>query len=793
MKTKILPLSFPLLLLFTAPTVGSAYVGTESYSLEEDWDYRRLKDNMNEERRKAEVLDRNARDASAMLHHKKRELEQNALKLQNLPSQLAQLNQQIQGLLNQINAFKAENQKLQQALSHAATDPNPSIAQQLQAKIQQNNQQIAANEAHIEKVKQSRNETARVLEQSQRNRVELEASINSLSHELERVQSDARRQLDYAHRAISDFERFSRELEMDIERFNSAGATEGASDGRYDGREMAQSLGSSSGYEDGTNDGFQEGTSAGRRRDYDRGQGIGLDDGKRDGIQKGTQAGKNQGIEQALIDIGAQEGTAMGISLAQKSDANLVGEKQGQEAGLKRSIATGNKNGVKIAEAEGLKNHESKSLHKVEINGAFSGLFSRTLPHLATNYRGRNYSASPSYGREIVRKAYVDGYNTMYQQTVIAEFENNVAGFYNSAYDNAFHRNYDSAVAKTYEDSYNSGYHDGYNTIFSKQFEQSRRAQYAVSYKETADKPDRESSTFKNSYKANQTAAYNKLYEEIRVKNFNSAELATFNKNIQQKTEEAKVRRTAEIDALFANHPILSFVSSEVHDGGVDGVTKSDGVFQPGETVVHSITIKNFGSKPLAGATVVSSTGQSQKLPEIPAQSEVVIKGAVISKIDTKLAPNSVHQSAIRIAAPFTSADKLQAVHFSKASENLLVDSEIKKVKAFYPIFMASGYKNDFTSLKINQIQPLHLSLLNTSDVIYNDIDVVMTSNSSTELFLSKFKQIAEVNSGLDIEDAKLMPSRHEVGKTIELRGVLKYKGITVGVIERPLVFKVVK
>lgn len=855
MKSRILPLSFPLFLFFTAPSASLAYIGNPSFSLDDDYDYRGLREEMNQAKLRAERTDHRAREVAQGLHQDRTTLAEKQKRLSQLPAEIARLEQNAQALQTKVNNLQAETPKLQQALNQAQlmlkqaqdsiagkkaelaeaekslkslqdqckTQPSEdctsqvnaaklvvtnikgalvglesqqagtqTIIRELNSKIQNNNKQVLESQNQIAKDNQAKQELSRALNDLKQSVPALELKVQNLSGELNHIEAEVRRTSEQARRAIADFERFSRDLEVDIDRYNNAGAVKGEDDARRDGYEMAQSMGSSVGIQDGRADGLNDGTSAGRQRDYSNGQNLGLSDGKRDGISNGTQDGKKQGTVKALTDLGAKEGSATGIDQAQKSDAVQVGTNQGVAAGLSRATATGKVNGVKLANEEGLKKHESGSLKKIEVNGPFSGLFARSVPHLPSHFRGRNYLPTPGYGREILRKAFLDGYEAMYDYNVVAEFEHNVGSIYNSSYDSSYHASYDSAVSQTYRDSYDGGYKNGYDAVYGNQYEQSRKAQYAISYKDTTSNPNREDSVYTNSFESNRKASYADKYEEIRSKIFGTVEAETFNKNIQQKTAESKQRRSVEVDDLFAKHPVLAFVSSEVNDGGVKGITKTDGIFQPGETVVHSLTIKNFGSQDMSDATIVSSTGQSQKLPVIPAKSELTIKGAVVSTIDPKTPEKYMHTSVIRVKAPLTSQDSLQAVHYSKAADSLLVDAESKQVKVLYPIYV-SGIQNNFSSLKVNQVQNLKLSLMNFSDVIYNDIDVEMTSNASTDIFISKFDKLPEINSGLEISDSNIMPELVDLGKTIEIRGALKYKGVTLGVLEKPILFKVTK
>lgn len=792
MKSKVLPLSFPLFLLFAAPTTSFAYIGNPSFSLDEDYDYRSLREDMERAKLNAERTDHRAREATANLRNQRLNLEENQRKLIQIPGEISVADQRIQTLQAQINTLQMENVKIQEALVQAQAANDQNVIKELNSKAQQNAQQINENQNQIAKANQRIQELNRALSDLQRDIPTLEQSVRGMVGELNHIEAEVRRQREQAHRAISDFERFARDLEIDIERYNNAGANDGENDGHRDGSDTAYSMGPAAGQEDGRNDGLNDGTSAGRQRDYNNGQSLGLTEGRKDGISKGTQEGKHQGIVQALTEVGTREGIAAGADKAQKSDADKVGSQQGTAAGLSRASATGKVNGIKLANEQGLTAHESGNLHKVELNGAYSGLFSRSIPHLPTNFKGRNHSPSPSYGREILRRAFLDGYEATYAYSVVAEFERLIGSIYNSAYDSSYRASYDSAVAQTYRDSYDKGYNDGYNAIYPNQFEQSRKAQYAVSYKETLNNPDRGSGVYKESFKSNEETTYKNKYEEIRADKFAVVELDTFNKNIAQRTEEFRQRRALEVEDLFTKHPVLAFVSSDIHDGGVDGITKSDGVYQPGETIAHSVTIKNFGKQPMNDLTIISSTGQSQKLPQIPAESEVTIKGAIVSTIDPKTEQRQKHLTAIRIKAPRTSQDSLQAVHYQNAAENLLVNSDAKQVNVLYPIYV-SGVENHFDSLRINQVQTLKLSLMNFSDIIYRDIDVEMVSNASTDIFIRKFAQIPEVNSGLELQDSRIMPERFDFGRTIEVRGVLKHNGVTLGVLEKPILFKVVK
>ena len=125
---------------------------------------------------------------------------------------------------------------------------------------------------------------------------------------------------------------------------------------------------------DGDRDGQDDGTSAGQDRDYNIGYGEGQVAGNLRAQEEGEKDGTRTGTIQGNIDAAEREGEEAGIIRANESDASQVGQQQGQVAGLDRAVRTGNTNGTRIGEDEGIAKYENTTLQDSNIDGSYGEL-----------------------------------------------------------------------------------------------------------------------------------------------------------------------------------------------------------------------------------------------------------------------------------------------------------------------------------------------------------------------------------------------------------------------------------
>jgi peptidoglycan hydrolase CwlO-like protein len=145
-------------------------------------------------------------------------------------------------------------------------------------------------------------------------------------------------------------DRYEKYLISEILKINREGSTRGTDDGRVDGNRLAYDLGFRHGENDGLNDGNTDGTSRGKERDYQRG----ASQGDRDGSAKARIDGERDGIRIGTIDgnisAATKNGNRDGKNRAEKSDATILGTKEGAIAGVKRAKEEGKRDGDILGE-----------------------------------------------------------------------------------------------------------------------------------------------------------------------------------------------------------------------------------------------------------------------------------------------------------------------------------------------------------------------------------------------------------------------------------------------------------
>lgn len=840
--------------------MGNSYIGRQSFSLDDDPDYRSYVQSINDADRRLRQTDQELNQADGEFRQANEQEQRLKHILNNGPAEIQRLEQSISQLSSSISNNQSELGLMQQAVGAAEAQvqdtqsqiennkkslgaANSELAQtksecpapltpecdlkiqektdvvenikgelvglesqkglqqkqvqELRGKIQRTQQKIKSDNELLSKNQNRIAQVQKELQVATAQLTQAEHRTREWGQRVHQLRGQLRQEQDYHQRLSSDFARYRDDLIYNINVYNSNGAVEGEKDGSQDGSEQAISIGESHGRSDGTDDGFDDGTQAGKNRDFARGRQVGRNEGTDQGTQNGTADGKFQGAKQAHIDLGQKEGIANGIARAIKSDAKVVGTQQGIDNGNQRAINDGRIQGRKIGQEEAVKQLESGDLKKVSVDGSyaksFQGTFSRTIPSLPSGYRGHSFSPSTFNGKDVYRRAFTDGYIYSYDYQVVVEYNNQVPNIYNNTYDSYYRDNYDSAYAKDYPESYKGGYNTGFQEVYNTVYENYRSQYYKLTYDETYKNPNRNSIDYIDSFKQNDAQAYAKKYEEIRKDAFIIADADTYNKMINQRIAEFKAQRIAEVNNIYANHPVLKYESSKINDVGVRKITPHDGYYQPGETVLHSIVIKNFGSKAMVNAKIKSRNGEEVALPEIPARSIVEVNSAVISTLADSLPINKNYSVGIYVLAPLSSEDRVQGLHYSNIEKALLVENDAKDVRVAYPVYV-SGVVNDFafSGLKFGQVQQLKLEMLNMSEVIYYDLRVELISNANNDIFVKKFSPIKEINSGLDLDEAKIIISDiKDRTANIEIKAVLKHKDVILGVIENPVQFKV--
>ena len=736
-----------------------SYIGTQSFRLSDDRDLSNLMQNAD-----------NAKFDYARLDDSRSQMQGQA---NNLSQQVAKIRSEMDQANAEISNYKISLQQFIDKL--AVLNQNPT----------QNKDEIGTTQASIDRFNTLITNSTQALGQLKLESAPLNVQLDQINHDLQdlnRRTADARQRMINAN---NERESYERQLISDIQRINRNGANNGDSDGRSDGASLAQSLGSELGGRDGNNDGLSVGTTDGQNRDYKRG----ADQGDRDGSSRaridGEHDGTILGTRDGNISAANREGDAAGIIRADKSDAANVGIAQGKIAGVDHAKKQGRIDGENAAENETVLKLESASLNAVKLNGPFAGSFSRRSPSYPGDFNGPNFRPDSWENKDILKRAYADGYIYTYRDETNRSYNINIDGIYNRYYDSNYQASYSSAFNRDYPDFYNQGRSDGDQAAYKRDYPIIKNNFYNQFFAQFDQNPDRSSSEYKSTYKESEANAYDRHYEEIRSANFDITELATYKANIKEQTEIFHQKRIGEVTKIYQENAILQFDSSEMLDGGINGVAKFDGIFQPGETTLHNIIIKNFGFKEANNVRIKLNNGTEVKLPSIPARSIVSVKGAGISVVDASASIGSTQTTSLQVLSKLTSDDFIEAIHFDNMGSNILKTSDVKTSKVQYP-FSLTGLKLESLLLKDNK-NKLHLVLANNSARAYNgELKVEVLVNSSNDIITKKFQSLngAALNSSQELSDAEVMVSSDDdIYRDLSFSAKLLQNGVVLGLL----------
>lgn len=732
------------------------YIGSQSFRLTDDRDMANLiyaRDNSRDEFKRAE-------DARASLQDQAQRLERRSVEIKN------------------------ETERLNAEITSLKQDKT--LAEEKLATLNQNPE---ANQAEIDKTKASIDRLDLLINRDTQSLSQLKLELGNVNPQLDRVSRD----LEMASRRAADAARkyeninnqtmaFERQLVSDIQRINREGANRGGYDGNTDGAQLATSLGNREGSNDGSSDGNSSGTRDGINRDYNRGLEVGENEGAARAAMDGQNDGTILGTKDGNLSAGNREGNLAGIKRADKSDAAIVGSNQGKKAGMDRAISTGRINGEATAEKETTNKFESGNLNQVELKGAFAGSFEKRSPRYPGDFNGSNFHPETFANREILKKAYADGYIYSYRDLTERSYLNSIDANYNRAYEYSFRDAYQSALNKTYTEYFEKGRGLADARAYERDYPIVKNKFYQVYFNQFDQNPNKSSSDYISAYSGSEKNGYLKQYENIRSVNFDREELATFNANIESQTTEAKARRVTEVTKVYNENAILQYVSSEMFDGGILQVAKLDGIFQPQETTLHNVVIKNFGFKDAKNVRVKIGLGAEVMLPSIPARSMVKIIGAGTSQIPN-VAIGANAKISLKVLAATTSDDAIEAIHFDNRKASELKSSDVKSTQVTYPIIFGSiGMSSQLLKDKRSQ---LNVKLANVSKRNYiGDMQIVLNANSQNPIIAKEFSKINSLNLGSSVElsDAEiLVTSDSDIYRPLSISASIMLNGVKVG------------
>ncbi len=830
------------MIMLLQPAAVLAYYGTPSFSIDQDPDYIAYQDKAKvakvqlaeiEQRRDQHAqmtagLERDLEALRAQLKTLPQDKEAAFAKIQELTGKIAALKTEIPALEAQYNQIKAENDQyatqykiataavekgrveLRQISAECSANPSEACSTKLSEKTKELitlEETFQASKTAFETAKAKLDAARAPVEAKKADLTKSESSLvdaNKRYAELVNLEQNARqREIGLANQvqvarqdlvvfvkkaegaqirmqeAGRNFQLYRDDLMRSVDQINTEGYNFGFRDGNADGSDLSRQMGYDYGRFDGLADGRRDGTIDGRARDYKRGADVGETEGRARGISEGQRDGTLLGSKAGHTEAGRIEGSNAGVDRANKSDAAIVGTKQGEKDGLGRADRVGLEVGSAKGEKEGISLYEDSGLSSVEIKGQFLGSFEKRSPQFPTDFKGKRFQPVRQANKEVLRRAYTDGYLYKYSDEAQLEFRRRIDSDYGPVYDQANREGYRETYGANYQDSYDQGRIDQDKVAYKREYTPAKDAAYKAKYAETSQTPDRQNTDYKTSYRSNELSAYNSQYEVIRSANYSKTEVATYNSNVGARTEEYRQKRLAEAKAVYENNAVVDYVSSGILDYGIDNVGKNDGVFMPGEKMVRTIVIKNFGKKELVGAKAQFATGEEVTLPNIPGRSIVTILNGAVSTITAK-APVASYKDHMRFLAPLTSKDSLQSRHYEDVSKNLLKALDSKEVRIQYPLEVSSLTLSESFAL-INKKQALKATISNVSKREYKDEIEVVTSASSS-VVSKNFSSLKGLQGSLNISDAEVfVTEERDTYSKLSIGAELKIKGVKVG------------
>jgi hypothetical protein len=699
----------------------------------------------------------------------------------------SQLQDQVNTLSNEFNKIKLEMDQLNTQIQ--SDKASLKTAEEKMVELKKN---ADVNKDEIEKLQASIDRFNTLIKNASLNYGQLKLQLAPVATRLDQVKNDldtvTKRAVDARNRMLQinqEKENYERQLVADIQRINRDGANRGGNDGQVDGSKLAAQIGYDSGNRDGNNDGFSVGTSDGQARDYRRG----ADQGDRDGSARaridGERDGTFLGTRDGNISAANREGDIAGVNRANGSDASKVGTNQGNVAGLDRAKRVGRIDGEAKGETETLNKYESTPLTEVKLDGPFAGSFSRRSPAYPGDFNGPSFHPDVWVNKDILKRAYADGYIYIYRDQTRRAYINNIDSLYNRSYDQSYNSSYQSAFNRDYPDHYNAGRNDGDKRAYDRDYPIIRGNFYRDFYAKFDQSPNRSASEFKSTFAEAEPRAYARRYEEIRKAYFDQAELATFNANISAQTEIFRQKRIGEVTKIYNENAILMFTSSEMLDGGISGVAKLDGIFQAGESTLHNVVIKNFGFKAASSVRVKLDNGAEVALPAIPARSTVTIIGAGKSEIGANASLGSTQKTSLKVLSNLTSDDAIEAIHFDSIGGGVLKSSDVKSAKVQFP-FSLSSLRLDSLLLK-DAKNKLKISIANNSIRPYvGELKVEILVNSQNEIVTKGFSALAGLKNGTasELNDAEvLVTTDADIYRDLSFSAKLSQNGVVIGVL----------
>lgn len=566
---------------------------------------------------------------------------------------------------------------------------------------------------------------------------------------------------------------------------NQRGARLGRESGQDEGLELAQARGQRFGDQDGYRDGESVGTRDGQQASYNVGHTRGNADGAARAVREGTENGTIEGTRQGNADAGVREGRAAGTSRAESSDASQVGQGQGENDGLQRSITTGKRVGTAKGETQAIDKYETNDLKVEDGFGPFAGSFSQDIPSFPRDFRqGRHWNPRPQAPSRLARLAHLDGYEARYFQATRVTYDREIERYYVGYYDQSYRNAYEDFSSRDYPAHRDSGYRTGESSAFTRDY----AGVYDRFFDQLRDQfnrnPNRSSNDFRSVYTSSESSTFNAVYEQIRRASYNQHEEATFQSNIAAQTEIYRKARFEAVSSVYENHPVLKFVQSQIVDGGINEVAKLDGVFQPGEKTFNNVKLINFGKKEATNVVVTMENGQSFKLTSVSPRSKTTLKGVSSSVIPPQARIGSTYKSKLTLTQALSAEKKIQGRHFMDANGGVLA-VDTKNVSVQYPLALSA--LGSSSQLLINQKNKMNITVSNNSNRAYSgSIDVKLTSNATSQVITRGFDPVSKLSSSAKLSDAEiLVTDERDVYTPVTFTATVSKNGVVLGRINK--------
>lgn len=678
------------------------------------------------------------------------------------------------------------------------------------------NKEINDSNKKIASIDKKNEERAGKLSVQQGKLTTAKTTLLTAAQALSPVQKKYENTKDLQEKAVKDRDQERNMLVTRIMRMNRLGADEGIIGGDIDGVFLAELRGISFGGQDGDRDGEISGTNEGKALAYTRGKAQGEIEGRAEGEKRGTEDGIREGAIAGNTFAAQDEGREAGNIRAENSDAAQIGTTLGRKAGMARAVKDGTSKGNAIGEAEAINDFESRTLKSTNLNGQFAGAFAPVVPsypgfncvyrssrrYNGDNYEWRRYSdyrvdteLCPNFfprhpklrkvRNKILKQAFVDAYLFTYRRSRRAHYVERIDNIYLGAYEQARAAAHAEFRDRPYPQDLEDGRRAGFDQEYGPTYSIVKERVFKQTEAEYRQNPDRQASEYTSTYAKVEGQTYTTRYNEIKNDNYSREEDATYRGNVAAQTEKFRKIRKAQVESIYTNNAVLKFVGGEVADGGINGIAKADGVFQPGETIFHNVIVRNYGKKAAENAKVTLENGQSFKLPTIPAGSQVIIKGAGQSKVSAAL--GRTHTTGVRVYSPLTSGDRVQGRHYVNTSTGQLNSTDKKNLSVKYPMSL-SGLSTD-SELLFNAENGLNVNVSNNSSRKYTGpMTIKLTTNANGNIIKKGFTTINSLKGSTSLDEASILVNdKSDLYQPLIVTAEIQKQGVTLGVVNRRL------